>query len=123
MARKGNFMVGILVGAVAGAVTALLYAPKRGDEMRKDIKDRAAQAGGKARDIWNDTKDQTSKLAGTVADRSKQMRERGREMVDSGASRIREAVKSGRQAAREKREELESEMEECEEQEAESVGS
>jgi gas vesicle protein len=110
MARKGNFILGVAVGAAAGAITALLYAPRRGDEMRREIKDKAAQAGSKAKDVWSDTKDQTCQVACTVADRSKHMMERCREMVDSGTSRFRDAVMSGRQAASEKREELEAEL-------------
>ncbi len=78
MARGGNFWLGMIVGAAAGAVSALLYAPKRGDEMRSDVRHAANRAGTKAKDVWSDTKEQATKVAGTVADRSKQVVERGR---------------------------------------------
>ena len=36
---KKNFIEGIAVGAVAGAIAGLLLAPKSGEEMRNDIKE------------------------------------------------------------------------------------
>ena len=122
MARGSNFWLGMIVGAAAGAVSALLYAPKRGDEMRSDVRHAANRAGTKAKDVWSDTKEQATKVAGTVADRSKQVVERGRGMVEGGTSRMREAVTSGREAAAEKRKQLEHEKEAREEQVAESIG-
>ena len=34
-----DFLLGAVVGGVIGAITALLLAPKPGDELRADIKD------------------------------------------------------------------------------------
>jgi gas vesicle protein len=42
-----SFMWGTLTGAVAGAATALLLAPKSGKELRKDISDTAHKIGDK----------------------------------------------------------------------------
>lgn len=39
----GSFLVGFLVGGIAGAVVALLYAPQSGDETRVQIKDKAIE--------------------------------------------------------------------------------
>jgi gas vesicle protein len=36
-----GFGIGILVGLVIGGVIGLLYAPKAGKELRRDIKDKA----------------------------------------------------------------------------------
>ena len=123
MARRGNFWLGMMVGAAAGVVTALFYAPKRGDEMRSDMRHAANRTGAKAKEVWGDTKEQASKAVGAVADRSKEMMINCREIMDTGASRVREAVISGREAADEKRLELEAEMEEREEEIAQGVGS
>ena len=59
----GAFFLGILVGAVAGAIAALLTTPKRGDEMRRElgvradevrreVTQRADEIATKARDEW-----------------------------------------------------------------------
>lgn len=37
MAKKGGFILGTLFGAAVASVTALLYAPKSGKELREDL--------------------------------------------------------------------------------------
>jgi gas vesicle protein len=46
-----SFLWGTLTGAVAGAVTALLFAPKPGKELRQDIAETAHKVGGKTAEI------------------------------------------------------------------------
>lgn len=41
---KGKFALGALIGAAAGAVGGLLFAPKSGEETREDIKNKAKEA-------------------------------------------------------------------------------
>ena len=48
----GAFFLGLLFGAVAGVIAALLTAPKRGDEMRRELTERADELATKARDEW-----------------------------------------------------------------------
>ena len=88
--------MGMIVGAAAGAVTALLYAPKPGTEVRHHIKSGAREAGRKAGEAWGGVKERTSAMARTARERT------------------RGAVRAGRRAAEEKRKELEAELEEKE---------
>ncbi|MBW5445032.1 YtxH domain-containing protein [Cohnella sp. CFH 77786] len=46
-----SFMWGALTGAVTGAVSALLFAPKSGKELRKDISATAQKVGGKTAEV------------------------------------------------------------------------
>lgn len=50
--RQGNggFILGAIFGASVAAITALLYAPKAGDEIRKDVSKEVDNLLGKARD-------------------------------------------------------------------------
>ena len=48
----GAFFFGLILGAAAGAVVALLTAPKRGDEMRRELTEKADEIATKARDEW-----------------------------------------------------------------------
>jgi gas vesicle protein len=48
----GAFFLGLLVGAAAGAIVALLTAPKRGSEMRDELGSRAEELAAKAKDDW-----------------------------------------------------------------------
>lgn len=48
----GAFFLGLLLGAAAGAIVALLTTPKRGDEMRHELGAKADEIATKARDEW-----------------------------------------------------------------------
>jgi len=48
----GAFFFGLLLGLTAGAVVALLTAPKRGDEIRKELTERADEIAARAKDEW-----------------------------------------------------------------------
>jgi gas vesicle protein len=48
----GAFFLGLMLGAAAGAIVALLTTPKRGDEMRHELGSRADELATKARDEW-----------------------------------------------------------------------
>ena len=48
----GAFFLGLLLGAAAGAIVALLTAPKRGSEMRDELGTRAEELATKAKDEW-----------------------------------------------------------------------
>lgn len=110
MARQGSFWLGMLVGAATGVVTALLYAPKRGVEMRKDVTDTAREVGRKAGEAWGDVRGRATEMAGTAKSKVQQGVSSAREKTMSMRDRMREAVQSGKTAAKEKREELESEL-------------
>lgn len=48
----GAFFLGLLIGAAAGAIAALLTTPKRGDEMRHELGTRADEIATRAKDEW-----------------------------------------------------------------------
>ncbi|EKD88341.1 MAG: hypothetical protein ACD_34C00599G0002 [uncultured bacterium] len=66
MAEKdnfGSFLIGFLVGGLAGAVVALLYAPASGEETRTVIKDKTIEL----KDKTVETLDETYKKATLAA--------------------------------------------------------
>lgn len=48
----GAFFLGLLIGAAAGAIAALLTTPKRGSEMRHELGVRAEEIATRAKDEW-----------------------------------------------------------------------
>jgi gas vesicle protein len=48
----GAFFLGVLIGIAGGAIAAMLLTPKRGDEVRREIGERADEIATKARDEW-----------------------------------------------------------------------
>lgn len=65
---KGNkgWIWGAAIGTVAGAVTALLFAPKAGKELRKDIANGARQVGEKTQEAAEKVSEQSTVLVGKV---------------------------------------------------------
>jgi len=76
-----GFVTGLLLGAAIGAIGAILYAPKSGEETRQDIKDLADQKKDSLKNQWNETKE---KAVGFVDD--------VREKVDYAANRVSNSV-------------------------------
>ncbi|TYP73915.1 YtxH domain-containing protein [Paenibacillus methanolicus] len=76
-ANKG-FLYGLLAGGVVGSLTALLFAPKSGKELRQDIADGAQQVG-----------EQTARIAGQVGESTTRLAKQ----VGSGASAIADKAK------------------------------
>jgi gas vesicle protein len=74
MAQKSTNVIGIAaVAALAGAVTALLFAPKSGEEMRSDIKDRAQRAKDASKDKMQAAKGKMARMKGKAADKMEEM--------------------------------------------------
>jgi len=68
-----SFLIGALVGGIVGSVSALLFAPKAGKELRKDIAVGAQQVG-----------ESTKKIAGTVGETTTRIAKQ----VGSGATQL-----------------------------------
>ena len=101
----GAFFLGLLIGAAAGAVIALLTTPKRGDEMRHELGARADELATKARDEWvpifqsDATNGRPWVAADTLADSSATLQEAaadagaaGGEAADQAATETAEAI-------------------------------
>lgn len=88
----GDKLVYFLIGAGIGAVTALLFAPKAGAELRADIADRTRRGLDQARETGLDLSNKATDLYQSGVERASELAARGREGVNEIASRSREAV-------------------------------
>ncbi|ANA78715.1 general stress protein [Paenibacillus vortex V453] len=71
MKEKGKGLLwGVLIGSVAGSVTALLLAPKSGKELRGDIADGARGIGSKVQEVAEKVGEQGVNLIGIMTDRA-----------------------------------------------------
>ena len=86
----GMFLVGFVVGGVAGAVAALLLAPQSGEETRTLIKDKSIEL----RDMAAEQADVFATKAGKVAEDA---RVRGKELVDSAGKTANDAKARGKE--------------------------
>lgn len=82
MEKAKGFVAGLLVGGAIGAGTALLKAPRTGEETRKQLKERAAEAQDKAEDTMHQLRERAQDVGGQVADRAGEMRAQARSVSD-----------------------------------------
>lgn len=64
-----NFIVGFILGAAAGAVIGLLYAPKPGRETRTLLKERAEEAREKASEAAEKAKEAAARAEKRVEEK------------------------------------------------------
>jgi gas vesicle protein len=64
--RSKDLLLGVIVGGVIGALTALLAAPKSGRELRKDITEQVNTVSEKTQQAVNTVRDKTSEWAEKV---------------------------------------------------------
>jgi gas vesicle protein len=60
MAEKdggSNFLIGFIIGAIAGLAIGFLYAPKAGKETRAILKEKAGQLKTKASEMFSRTRE------------------------------------------------------------------
>lgn len=99
----GDKLVYFLIGAGIGAVTALLFAPKAGAELRADIADKTRRGldqaretgielGGKASEIYQTGVERAQDLAARSRDGVSEITSRGREAVEDLTSRGKEII-------------------------------
>jgi gas vesicle protein len=73
-----GFLVGLLCGAAVGAAAGLLFAPKRGAELRKDLAKSANDVTRRARQLY----DGAAEVVGDLTDRATDMMEHTGKAVD-----------------------------------------
>ena len=103
-----------LVGAGIGAVLALLFAPKSGEELRNDIadatrkgidrsKEAAAQLGNRANEVYDATRAKATELYDTARETAGEYyeatRERAADIYDTATTKAGEVVAKTRDAA------------------------
>ncbi len=68
--RNKDLLVGAVIGSVLGAVTALLFAPKSGRELRADLKEGYHQVSEKTQQIAGDVADKSKRIVSAVSEKA-----------------------------------------------------
>lgn len=74
----GSFLAGTLAGALIGAGLALLYAPKTGEETRKDIKDKVKKLKEEAELAKEKTLDKLAEVKKSAVTRAEDIKARAK---------------------------------------------
>ena len=83
--KPGNsFLTGLLTGAAIGGIIALLYAPKSGKEIRKQISDSTEEILNKAKIQYEDTRKKITELAESKKESYRETKDRLKKALDAG---------------------------------------
>jgi gas vesicle protein len=109
----------LLIGGGIGAILALLFAPKSGQELRGDIadvtrkgidrtRDAATQIGTRAGEYYEVTRDRASELYSAATEKAGELTEAAREAARSKSGQLTAAIEAGKQAYTEEKRKTES---------------
>lgn len=109
---SGDKLVYFLIGAGIGAITALLFAPKSGEELRSDIadvtkkgidyaRDTSRDLGDRANEYYQQRVDQVADFSSRGKEAVSEIADRGRDLVNRQKSQITAAIEAGKQGYRE----------------------
>jgi len=82
----GGFLAGFILGALAGAVGALLLAPTSGEELRREIEQKTEGMMEDAERLYDDTRGQVTQLS-----------ERGRIVLQDNVKKAQQAVQEAQE--------------------------
>ena len=88
-----NFLAGLGVGALVGAVAALMLAPKSGSETREDIKNTA-----------DDLKVKADKVMHDISESSDELVKKSKEILETTKSKVQQVIEAGKQTIAQRRE-------------------
>jgi gas vesicle protein len=108
----GDKLVYFLIGAGIGAITALLFAPKSGSELRSEIadatrkgldyaRDTGREVGERATEYYQTGIDRASELGTRSRDAVADLTDRGKELVNRQKAQFAAAIEAGKQGYRE----------------------
>jgi gas vesicle protein len=99
-----KIFISFLAGSAVGSAIALLYAPKAGKQLRKDISRKTKEFIDDSKKITSDTWDGAKELAGNAFDSANDVLNSNVEKIERKTDKVKDAFKSGYKAYRNERE-------------------
>jgi gas vesicle protein len=100
-----HVLTGIVVGGLIGATAMMLLAPRSGEEMRAEIKDKAMDLRDRTTETVKDKVSQVASKAGTIKGglrgKSEDLKQRGQDVLIEQLDRVSEAVEAAKKALQE----------------------
>lgn len=98
--RVKPVLSGLLIGGVIGAATALLFAPRTGQETRSVIQNKTMELRDRTtegvKDAVTQVKDKTRQVASSAIGKAKELTHRGADVLDHELDEVSETVSTRR---------------------------
>ncbi len=89
-----KLLSGILLGAAAGAVLGVLFAPEKGTETRKKIAQRSGELGDTVKNKFNELGEALQEKYDNIRGEAKDIMEKGKDAVQTAATEAKENGKN-----------------------------
>jgi gas vesicle protein len=100
-----HVLTGIVVGGVIGATAMLFLAPRSGEEMRAEVRDKAQELRDRTAETVKDTvsqvKSRKDEIAGDVKGKAQGLKHKGQDLLVEKLDRAVEAVEAAKKAIQE----------------------
>ena len=93
-----HVLTGIVVGGLIGATAMMLLAPRSGEEMRAEIKDKAFDLRDRTTESVKDRVSQVVSKADRLRGRSQDFKQKGQDVLIEQLDRVSEAVEAAKKA-------------------------
>jgi gas vesicle protein len=96
---NGAFVAGLITGTLVGAALGTLFAPRRGDELRGQMAESAANVGNAVTKTATDIGDAVSKTVDSWSQRGREVYERGRDAAAQASDQVTRAASEAAKSA------------------------
>ena len=97
----GSLFRGILLGGLIGGVTALLFAPRSGEETRAEIRDRAIELRDRTTETVTQAKSKAYELKDNAWEKAEELKQRGQQALNQQLDRVSQAAETGKKKVQE----------------------
>jgi gas vesicle protein len=98
----GDVLTGLLIGGLAGTITALLLAPQSGEETRRQIREKGIELRDRTAELVEDTMAQVRSSADRLGlegrEKYKELKQQGQDLAVEQLDRVSDAAQAGKKA-------------------------
>ena len=98
---RDNFLRGLLIGGILGALAGILFAPKSGKELRSDLKQKGSEVLGDAREFYSEAQVKAKAVLEDAWHRAEDLKKEANRQLAEARTKAREILRDAGEKASE----------------------